>query len=163
MNREGYIMLSQSAEQVRASQALYFHVFDKDDGAQGVGLQEWSNGIDAFVIDFQCYTGGTEEFCIEREDPAAEEGFPLLSPEDPDIELRFYANRFTQKGDLKDPDVPTENHDCPGGQGTFDDASVPKDVRYAVVYLEEGIPQGVEIDNLPFGPYTEKFRFMLVP
>lgn len=166
-SEEGYVAISHPASpNTRASQALYFHVFDGF-------LQEWANGQDAYVIHLEhfnaaeetfegCQTDGQEWFCYEHREPQADEGFPFLAQQPdgtpPDTRIQFYTASLNPIGDVRDPD-PGRNEDTCDDQNL--DLGVPANAHYAVVYLRDGVTEGVQFDEQVWGPYTEHFRFEL--
>lgn len=156
-SEEGFVALSHPmTSDARISQALFFHVFsERNPTVFGDGLRAWTNGQDAYVIDFDCKTDGQEWVCIEHEEPAPTEGFPILAQQPdgspPDVRLQFYTAAQTQIGDEKNPEPDREDEDC-----IFD---VPSAAQYAVVYLRDGVPEGVQFAEQLFGPYAMDFAF----
>lgn len=168
LSREGYVAISHPASHnTRASQALYFHVFDGT-------LERWTNGQDAYVIHLEhfngdgpgefegCQTGGNEWFCYEHEEPEADEGFPFLAQQPdgtpPDARIQFYSASLNPIGDVRDPDPGRDEDTCDDQGLAFD---VPANAHYAVVYLRDGITEGIQFDEQVWGPYTQHFGFEL--
>jgi hypothetical protein len=162
VNEEGYVAVSHPATpSTRASQALVFFAAEDEEVVLGINAERWSNGIDAYVVDFDCSTAGNEQYCIERQLPGIEDGFRILAGqpdgEPADMRLRFYDSTFDQVGDERDPDVPAVD----ASEDEFCSPDVPAGAQYGVIYLRDGVPQGIQFDEQIWGVYTDHFRFSM--
>lgn len=171
MERDGYVAISHPATQnTRASQALYYNVLDQDPT-----LQSWTNGQDAYVVHIEhlppgsnnadpegCQTDGQEWFCFEHQEPEADEGFPLLAQQPdgtpPDARVQFYSASQNPIGDVRDPDPGRYEDTCDDQDLALD---VPSSAHYAVVYVRDGVAEGLQFDQHVWGPYTMHFSFEL--
>lgn len=122
---------------------------------------EARNGVDAYEIDLGCEVLSHEdpEVCVEaidgfeRDDPTV---IPIWSPpediERQDFEIKFRDSLYEEVPDTGDGDA----EDC------TDPKDIPTDTRYVIVYLEDGLPRGVQLagqtsDVANSGPYTAWF------
>lgn len=162
---EGYIALSHPATpQVRATEALFFFVFENsivsDPDPLGFRLKNWGNGQDAYVVHFGCNTDNNSELCLERDSPDnTDQGVHVLSGPlagQPAYKVQFYSANPT--GGLEGPrtlDPPSE------GNGNACTSDIPSDAHYAVLYLEDGGVQGLQVEDHIVGPYTQDFKLEL--
>lgn len=188
LDEDGYVAIQQLTsglpvlDRDRVSQALYFHILQGDTRAEqllgdtlGISLRQWTNGQDAYVVDFGCETDGNEHYCIKRtlETSESDDETPVFTRQfdetPPDIHVAFYSGGLKHIED-DDPDVPADDEDPYGdGDGRIcvtDDDAVPGgqgelNAEYAVIYTEDGHPEGLQTADRLQGPYTESFFFEL--
>lgn len=170
---EGYVMLANPDQEPnrRVSRATTHFVFAGGGTGDDLGRRV-TNGIDAYVFDLGCLTSTNSQVCIQRSTTqgSISDGLEIFDfrgsqATAPDIRIAFYDNDAEHMdGENWNPDVPplpdNLNNDgdliCLPGQNSSGD--VPTGAQFAVVFLTEGNPAGIQYTSQPAGPYTSHFN-----
>lgn len=173
--------------EARASEILALHLSERTQTPSTV--DDVTNGLDAYVHDFDCTVSGGPTFCVEEIDAERVDGddsFPVLGDANELLEVPgrtnnwavtfFEAQTLDQMTTVSGESTDAETDDSPdSGSANEVCGTVPDGARYAVIYLtanqtdpqeplngaENMIPKGYHTKDNPWdwGTYTVQFDF----